>query len=318
MKAKYKFSISGEVKLDPKQMLPIYEKGYCYSFLLDERSVATHIEVTIPVEEKYYPNIVKTSQNRHELNINNPALHFIQRNLRGIEALMSVWGLQSIDKRNFEVVWLPESADEKEKLKLFNFSTRSERMSLDEIPPLSFDLVARAVITSWDGAKESVITSFYRKGTIDMEAQEYIDAIYDFYMILETRFGDGKWRGNQVKQKLKSSAELKQAFTHAKEHSLEGLLNVELRKQKQSIDVYDSYEKFIDYIVDLRGTLHHHSEKNPKAWDPSKPEKYELDAVYLHAICNHIIFKVTRDYIDDESVKLDYERQCNDFLSKYA
>ena len=105
---------------------------------------------------------------------------------------MSIWGLHSIDKRNFEVVWLPESSEEKENLKLSSFSTKSERMSLDEVPPLSFDLIARAVINSWDGAKESVITSFSRKSTIDMDAQEYIDAIYDFYIILETRFGDEK------------------------------------------------------------------------------------------------------------------------------
>lgn len=318
MKAKYKFPISGEVKLDPRQMLPIKEHGYVYEFLIDERCIVTHIEVTVPVEEQWYPQLVMTGPRHHQLITDNPVLHFVQRNLRGIEALMSIWGLKYIDRRNFEICWLPESQEEEEKLQIRNFSVKSERISIEDVPPLSFDLAARAIIKSWDGEKESVISSFYRKGVADMENQDYIDAIYDFYLILESKFGDGKWRSKQVKQKLKCSDKLKEAFDHAVSKSLTGLLNRELLAKIETKNAYKNYDDFIDYIVDLRGELHHHSEKNRKAWNPNKPEDYELEAVYLHAICNHIIFHMTWNHIDVESVKQEYENQCSEFLRKHA
>lgn len=318
MKAKYKFPVSGEVKLEPSQMFPIKEHGYVYEFIIDERCIITHIEVTVPVEDPWYPKLVKNGPNHHQLITKNPALYFVQRNLRGIEALMSVWGLKYIDKRNFEVYWFPETQEEEKRLHIKNFSVKSERMRIEDVPPLSFDLAARAIIKSWDGAKESIISGFFRKGTTDMESREYIDAIYDFYLILESRFCDGKWRGNQVKEKLKSSNEIKEAFDHALKNSLHGLLNRKLLLKREENTAYKNYYDFIDYIVDLRGELHHHSEKNKKAWNPNKPEDYELEAIYLHAICNHIIFHMTWKYIDEESVKQDYENQCTEFLKKHT
>ncbi|EOU2547393.1 hypothetical protein ACWOQH_000699 [Vibrio parahaemolyticus] len=318
MKAKYKFPIYGEIKLEPNQMLPIKETGYIYEFVIDERCIVTHIEVTVPVQEQWYPKLVKTAPNYHQLITDNPAFYFVHRNLRGIEVLMSLWGLKYIDKRNFDITWLPETQEEEIKLNIKNFSIKSERISIEDIEPLPFDLAARAIIKSWDGAEESVIASFYRKGTIDMESQDYIDAIYDFYLILESRFGDGKWRGKQIKQILKCSNELKEAFKHATTKSLNGSLSRKLLDKRDTNKAYKHYEDFIDHIVDLRGQLHHHSEKNKRSWNPNKQEDYELDARYLHAICNHIIFNMTWRHIDEESVKLDYENQCAEFIAKHS
>lgn len=203
MKAKYKFPIEGEVKLDPRQMLPIKDGAFIYEFLLDSRNVATHIEVTVPVSEEWYPRMVTIKENHHQLVTDNPALGFVQRNLRGIESLMSIWGLKSIDRKTYDVKWLPENDQERDKLKINNLSVKSERMNIEEMPPVSYDLAARAIINSWDGAHISVVTGFYRKGCSDIENNDYIDAIYDFYLILETCFCDGKWRGNEVKKTAK-------------------------------------------------------------------------------------------------------------------
>lgn len=319
MKAKYTFQVFGEVKLDKKQMLPISAENLYFEFGLDDRNVVTYIEVVIPVEEEYFPRLVKTGPNRHSLVVgDNPLLFNVLRHLKGIEALMSNWGLRAIDKKNYKIVWLPENESEREKLDINNFSSRDTRMSVEEMEPLPFDILARSVISSWDGADEAIVTSFFRKGVADMEAQEYIDAIYDFYMILETRFCDGKWRGNQVKQKLKSSKVLEKAFNDAVQVSLVGALNQELKLQQSSNAKYTDFEAFFDYIVDLRGRLHHHSEKNPKAWDPNKPGVYQLEAVYLHAICNNIILGITWDYVDSELARSSYEKQCRDFIAKYS
>ena len=318
MKAKYKFPISGEIKLDPSHMIPVKAHGYVYEFIIDDRCVITHIEVTVPVEEQWYPKFVNTGPNRHQFITDSHILNLVQKNLRGVEALMSVWGLKYIDKRNFEINWLPETEEEEGKLHVKEFSAKFERMSIEDTPALSFDLAARAIIKSRDGAKESVVSNFYRKGEVDMENQEFIDAIYDFYFILESRFGDGKWRGDQIKQKLKCSDKLKEAFSHAEAESIPELLNTGLLAKRSKNKAYKSYDDFIDYIVDLRGKLHHHSGKNSKAWDPNKPEDYELEAIYLHAICNYLIFHITWKHIDEESVRRDYENQRSEFLRKDA
>lgn len=313
MKAKYKFQIEGEVKLDPNQMLPIKDGAFNYEFLLDSRNVATHIEVTVPVSEEWYPKMLTIKDNYHQLVMDNPALRFALRNLKGIESLMSIWGLKSIDRRTYEIKWFPESQLEKDKLKINNFSVKSEKMSIEEIPPLSYDLAARSIISSWDGANISVVTGFYRKGCSDIENGEYIDAIYDFYLILETCYCEGKWRGNEVKKRLKASNPVMDAFNSTIQNALL------TQRQKESVRLrveFHSFEGFIDHIVDVRGQLHHHSEKNLKAWDPNRPEDFDLEAIYLHSICYHLIFNKIWEYIDKPEVKDSYNSQCRDYINE--
>ncbi|TDP26052.1 hypothetical protein DEU29_1581, partial [Idiomarina aquatica] len=58
-------------------MFPIKERGYVYEFLIDERCIITHIEVTVPVEEQWYPKLVRTGPKHHQLITDNPALYFV-------------------------------------------------------------------------------------------------------------------------------------------------------------------------------------------------------------------------------------------------
>lgn len=319
MKARYRFSVEGLLKLDPKQMLPISDNGFVYEFVLNDLNMVTHIQVTVPVAEEWYPKYYEDSSGRSVLDTTNPALNFIHRNLKGIEALMSIWSLKSIDKNSYDIKWLPENAEEKQKLLVSSQSFKAEKQNPEDIEPLSYDFVARSVISSWAGAKLSTITGFYRKGTFDIYDGEFIDSIYDFYMILESLYGDGKWRGKDVKRNLKATEELKNAFYEVT-NNLGHYLRPKLLNQYNNHEHYSTglFEDAIDHFVDLRGSLHHHSEKNPNAWDPNKPENYELDALILFALCGKIIFKKIWLFIDDESVKEQYNKQCSEFLAKYA
>lgn len=93
------------------------------------------------------------------------------------------------------------------------------------------------------------------------------------------------------------------------------------RKQQKKIAArkeFNNFEEFIDHIVDVRGQLHHHSEKNPKAWNPNHPEDFDLEAIYLHSICYKIIFNKIWQYIDKPEVKDNYNNQCQEFINNHA
>lgn len=128
--------------------------------------------------------------------------------LRVVEGLLAFWGVESIDINNAEESWLADNDAEKKQLKIFSFMRSFKIFTDAELHPTSFDLVARAFIAALDSKDIEVPLSFFRKGRIDSRERRYIDAIYDFYFVLETVYGEGKTKNYQVKQALQENVEL--------------------------------------------------------------------------------------------------------------
>jgi hypothetical protein len=237
-----------------------------------------------------------------------PHLPFIQRELRALQGLLALFGLRSIELANPEIEWLPDSDEEKAELQLFSFKRTTEPLSDSEVRPLSFDLLARAVLAADAATDIEVPLNFFRRGMLDVYDRNYIEAIYDFYFILETSFGDGHFRKDAVSQAFLSSPQVRVGVQQALSNP-GSMITMDRGIQRQFAESYGqlSIEEAISKLVELRGYLHHHTKKRSNMWHPEDQRRFEVDALFLQQVAYNIIFSMAERYLWDESVVRAYE-----------
>ncbi len=310
MKCRYKFAIEGKIK--PTVLHPINVRGLEYDFLTNENGVITHISVTTGhVDKRSWPIVQESNEAGVKLEINIPSephYPFILQELQVIEGLLSIYGMEKIDYENFHVEWLPNSEDEKNQLAMYNFSTGKNEIEDSSLPPLSFDLLARPIIGAPLGEKSEVTLSFFRKGRIDVKNSRYIEAIYDFYFVMESAYGDGKFKKAQIVQSFMKSKELVSIVKESLQNPCEIIQREhKLRLQFQEKYAKKSVEQVISEIVELRGFLHHHTAKRKDIWHPEKHKEYEMEAIFLQDVCFKIAFKVYGEVVFNEDTVAKYQ-----------
>jgi hypothetical protein len=68
-----------------------------------------------------------------------------------------------------------------------------------------------------------------------------------------------------------------------------------------------STEQALKKIVELRGRLHHHTQKRRNTWHPDEQRRFECDALFLQAVAYNVIFKVAEPYLWGKEVVNAYE-----------
>lgn len=308
MRCKYRFKVNGRMKVS--DVCPMAIRGTVYELERNSAGVVEYISATVVVnDESQWPQLTNSPAPGVALDIkmSSPAFPFIEMELRVVEGLLAFWGVESIDINDAEEFWLPDNDAEKERLNLFSMKKSFKALTDDELHPTSFDLVARSFIAALDSKDIEIPLSFFRKGRIDSRERRYIDAIYDFYFVLETVYGNGKTKNYQVKQALQENAELCQLVqaTLADEF----LLAIMAREPK----LVESFEKnyrnrsaqeILSHLVELRGFLHHHTRHRPGIWHPEDHSRFEFDALVLEHLAFAVAFKLMEPHVfSDKTVR---------------
>jgi len=289
-----------------------------YEFLTNDNGVITHISVTTgDVDKRSWPIVRESKEPGVKLDINIPSephYPFILQELRIIEGLLSIYGLEKIDYENFHVEWLPASEGEKKQLAMYRYSTSTNEIEDSQLRPLSFDLLARSIIGASLGHKSEVTLSFFRKGRIDVKKSRYIEAIYDFYFVIESAYGDGKFKKAQIVQSFMNSEELVSMI----QESLKDPGGIIRRERKFSQKFQDKFanksvKQVVSEIVELRGFLHHHTVKRKDIWHPENHKEYEMEAIFLQELCFKIAFKALEEVVFNEDTVSKYQAE---FLGK--
>jgi hypothetical protein len=289
MKCVYKFPVTWIVEVDGVR--PFTHNGWHFDFLLQNGRIS-HILATVPLAASdKLPELQRNAQNAaaFDLSINEPAsAQLLMKTLRTLEGFLSVYGLESIGLDQMDISWVPESEEDKKRLQTTGFSFKFKK---PEATPVRapFSVVTRAVIASTEHLEWEIPLNFFRRGRIDFLERRYIDAIYDFYLLLETLFANGKTKNRVVKQQFANSSEL---VAFSSRVLSEGEQSVIRRGGRASLLVAfrathskQTPQQFLEHLVDLRGFLHHHSLKNPKIWHPALEYDYELDAILIQDLC---------------------------------
>lgn len=195
MRIKYSFPISGDLKPDNLFAFRVDRKKF--EFTLEDGFI-THLVITEALSISHGPSITRdTSQITHiDLGAANPKKFNDQ--LKLAEGLLSVYGHVKIDTVNVHIEWLPDSDDEREQLNLLQFSVSKERRR--EHRPISYDLVARPFIAAFTRDGHEIALSFFNRGMENLQTEQYIEAYYDFYFVLESLFSNGKTKNAAVEK----------------------------------------------------------------------------------------------------------------------
>jgi len=289
---------------------PMAIRSTVYELERNSTGIVEYISATVVVnDESQWPQLTNNPAPGVALDIkmSSPAFLFIEMELRVVEGLLAFWGVESIDINNAEEFWLPDSDVEKERLKLFSMKRSFNPLTDAELHPTSFDLVARSFIAALDSKDIEVPLSFFRKGRIDSRERRHIDAIYDFYFVLETVYGDGKTKNYQVKQALQESVELCQLVqaTLADEFLLATMAREpKLLKSFEKNYRNRSAQEILGHFVELRGFLHHHTRRRPGMWHPEDHSRFEFDALVLEHLTFAVAFKLMEPYVfSDKTVE---------------
>lgn len=277
------------MKIDSIQ--PFTHNGWHFDFI-QENDCISQIIISVPMTElDKMPTLTPNPKNPQIIDfaINQPAsTELLMKALRTLEGFLSVYGLEEIKLDEVDTSWLAETEAEKQKfgeqhLKLKHTGSKAPNV---KIP---FAVVKRSVMASTQTLDWEVPLSFYRKGTNDFRDRKYIDAIHDFYFLIETLFGNGKTKNYQVKEEFKKSQPLIALTVQVLKQGEQTILNRGTRttilnefRQKHANKTPAQY---FDHIVDLRGFLHHHSLQYKAIWNPSMEYEYELDATLLSYLC---------------------------------
>jgi len=317
MKVQFKFQILGQIRLDPAGVFPIVHQGRRFEFILDGDRMLNHVRVTASIETPDMPRAIGSNKEIKRYVLEDPLLKDIKNQIRKLEALLSVWGnIRSINTEDFEINWIPENNTERHPLNLTTFQCKRYKHAPYELEYMPYDLIARSVLAIENGKNISTISGFFRKGNWDFENEDYIDAIYDYYLIFETLFANGKFRGAEVKREFSGSMEFRLLFERAFSEPIENWLGDKFHNEFLSHSIYSKKEfsGYIDHFVNTRGKLHHHSLGNPNAWDPNQPGIYGLDAAVMGHLAYAVIFESTFLFLDDPEIVLKYKQQERNFV----
>lgn len=239
----------------------------------------------------------------------SPNLAFIQQQLRMVQGLLSFFGLESIDVQNPGTRWKPENETERKALAITYLKASRKRPDFSDANPLGFDIIARAFLIAEDLKMLEKPLNFYRHGCLHAAEEEYIDAIYDLYYVLEILFANGQSKKKLVIAEFLKADALNEAVRKA-------LTDPVIRPPKcpnytQKFEESLSKNNFQDvfkFIVDLRGSLHHQNRGRPHIWHPDEQMRFRCEALFIQHICYYVLSPMLMQGLYSEPIVNRYKK----------
>jgi hypothetical protein len=313
MKIKYTFSVEGVLPIGRTKILE--KDASIYEFRSGEDGFVAELIVTKRINGSYrLPTITpaKSDDVPMHINIEGNGLDLTTiHDVKALQNILSFFGLHRIDTKYFNTEWIPENEEERSKVRLFSF--KPSRASLEagtEVVPL--ELIATCVAASESLLKQEVLIpmSFYRKGREDFYGENYLDACYDFYFMLETLFADGKFKTLGVKEAFSKSEILQSAISRTITNlQFSTPLKFKYPMKYKEVIEGKSVLDISNWLVDFRGDIHHHSLKTNR-WNPDSYDNFKFEADLMQYIAHNVANDLTAREIFSKNFDL------NNFFAK--
>lgn len=266
--------------------VPIILHGTVYELHREANGLITGLRATVSVPDKGQWPILNQGPPHTLSNVIPPAFAFIQLQLRAVRGALSFFGVNNIDL-NPSVEWKAEREEEKKALRVYSFS--SGKADSIEAPPIPFDLVARTFLASENLYDLEKALNFYRNGVLDLAQERYIEAIHDFYYVIEVLFANGKSGKGPVIREFSKSQSLKHALNQAAQE-LETQYTIPNWKQRVVAFFDKPHKEIYAQLFDIRGSLHHAKNHGPNAWHPDHQKPYHFEAIIFANIAYNATF----------------------------
>jgi len=231
-----------------------------------------------------------------------PFLLLVMEEVRVIRGALALWGIIDIDVDQFLREFVPDTIEENVAMQVK--SIRYQRLDREKLPivPNTTELLIRCVVSREQLAPYEVPLEFYRRGADDRFREQYVEAIFNFFFVLEYLFGEGQFRTAHLVKNFLASSKLLAGLAEARSQFLGAVRSEDVAKRfrKKYCDPTD--EEVVQTIVELRGKLHHQSSKRIN-WHPALQKEFETDAHLLGAVCQSVLMAVVLEVLFDEPEK---------------
>jgi hypothetical protein len=301
MKCKYRFEVVSDGALD--QAYLFRHENLQFKVVPVEGRIA-FLEIECDDSRLSRPAAIsKDSDGATRLRIpHDPVLSRVQAELRSIRGALAFWGIHDILIDNPEVTWIPSTQQEKEQTDVLGFAMKLRPIGQNTPHPVVLNLLLRTLMARAALAPLHIPLEFCRRGIEDHYYGRYIEAIYDFYFVLEYLFGDGKFNTSGVLKAFTGSKQLCDALLVVRKtlppEDRDALGCMEELYLKGDVDAVFSK------LISVRGELHHQSIKRKETWDPSLQGNFKHHATFFRALAHEVATKLAVDVLmEDEHIK---------------
>ena len=281
MKYALECSIDSLTKIEEEFEIRYENKKYILT--PNEKGFIVKIKIIKDIEEpeKFYSEIspgkgesVATFTIRSDTEIHNELISDFQY----LESQISFGGnYTKIHWEDPKTEYIPESKEEREKLKILSVERRSGGYPVEPILLREEDF--KWFIETKEHYEElSVLKAFFCNGRTEFHDYNYINAFYNFYFIIEDLYGNGNTRNSLILKSFKESEELKGHINWV----MENHIKTDARHFKNITNFLSDMGKtpviddIIEFLVLTRGRLHHFTRKSTlKIGTPFNQRQYE-------------------------------------------
>jgi len=260
-----------------------------YWFVTRQPGVIEKLVVELRVEDPTdWPRVEESDAPNVRAHIHVPD-HYVApvfEQVARLEGYLSFFGLQKIHSETALFEWMPETDEEQRSLTLTRLQVGRFTRKDEELPIVPFDVLARALVAAQTPHVHEIPLVFYRKAFGAFKEDRYIEAIYDYFFMLESAFGAGKFRKKDLAKAFLASNELTSAIGEILRSPGPAVTGrAETRERFTAKHSGMTTAAYVTSVVDLRGHLHHHSVSRHGVWHPDKQREFELEAAVLADVC---------------------------------
>jgi hypothetical protein len=293
LKVRYHFTVKSKTRT--AGIFPLTSGDAEINVSTDNEGIVTNISVGYRVDDSaLWPTITETPNETTKffIKMHSPFLDRAQNIVRAAEGALSFYGFEQIAWNEPQEEYVPETPEEESRLGIRSMSMSTKRADERNKEPVSFSIIATALLRTNVLAAHEIPLAFFRKGTNDANEDRYIEACIDFLFMLETLFANGKFKKNQVIAEFNSRPELLLAIRETKAdpdlfqiaHHRDPRHGIKLNEKYMS----QSVSTVIDNLVELRGFLHHHNQNRKNWWHPDRHNDFLADALFLQFVCSKV------------------------------
>lgn len=183
-----------------------------------------------------------------------------------------------------------------------------KRKPLQELPllPPFPDMLVRCIVCRDRFSPHQISLEFYRRGTDDCYHGRFIEAVYDFFFVLEYLFGRGEFSKGALLRNFSRSPSLIEAISQAKVDALQTIESPSAADAFGRTYSQRSEGEILDHVINLRGFLHHQSITRPLTWNPAVQSDYEADAKFLRRACECLLVKTWSSILFDNAAGTEF------------
>jgi len=297
MKYRLGCNVESLVKIQKTVTFVLNEKEYIfkpnrYGFL-SSIEILTKVENPEEFFAKIIPHAIGKGHHKLEIKSDEEITQILQEEMQYLEATLMFGGSRTkIKWEDPERGWVPENEEDKKKINVLGISY--ERGYPKKITEIDEEYLKEIIKNRDDYDKLTMLKAFYNDGDRFFVEFKYINAIYNFYFVIEDLYGDGNTSNRLIMRSFKESTNLREFVEWARD---EQILSHK-KHSKQLISFLEdmgkttSTDDIIEFLVNTRGRLHHFSRKSTlKIGTPFNQGDYETVAFFVKAIALRAILQ---------------------------